>query len=186
MKFRLIFAAGLLALGGCATYDYTGGGSGGYYRGAPAVQYRYPPGYSPYFYGNPYGLPYGYGAGSIGLYDYPVYPVYRGGGGYYYRQYDRVRSTVRRARTARSTTGRAPAARGRNNPTALQQPAHRRRGRHRVSAHRRGSFARSSGKPHRVLHANRFRRTLTATWPTLGDIGGLRSADDWLQARYSV
>ncbi|PKV13472.1 hypothetical protein [Xanthomonas prunicola] len=88
MKFRLIFAAGLLALGGCATYDYTGAGSGGYYRGAPAVQYRYPPGYSPYYYGNPYGMPYGYGAGSIGLYDYPVYPVYRGGG-YYYRPYDR-------------------------------------------------------------------------------------------------
>ncbi|AZR25459.1 hypothetical protein [Xanthomonas vasicola] len=88
MKFRLIFAAGLLALGGCATYDYTGAGSGGYYRGAPAVQYRYPPGYSPYYYGNPYGMPYGYGAGSIGLYDYPVYPVYRGGG-YYYREYDR-------------------------------------------------------------------------------------------------
>ncbi|USJ02112.1 hypothetical protein MUG10_08375 [Xanthomonas prunicola] len=88
MKFRLIFAAGLLTLGGCATYDYTGAGSGGYYRGAPAVQYRYPPGYSPYYYGNPYGMPYGYGAGSIGLYDYPVYPVYRGGG-YYYRPYDR-------------------------------------------------------------------------------------------------
>ncbi|AKU51402.1 hypothetical protein [Xanthomonas arboricola] len=86
MKFRLIFAAGLLALSGCATYDYTGAGSGGYYRGAPAVQYRYPPGYSPYFYGNPYGNP--YGAGSIGLYDYPVYPVYRGGG-YYYRPNDR-------------------------------------------------------------------------------------------------
>ncbi|MEA5123783.1 hypothetical protein [Xanthomonas floridensis] len=83
MKFRLIFAAGLLALGGCATYDYTGAGSGGYYRGAPAVQYRYPPGYSPFYYGAPYG------AGAIGLYDYPVYPVYRGGGGYYYRQYDR-------------------------------------------------------------------------------------------------
>ncbi|CAG2083577.1 hypothetical protein XCY_000420 [Xanthomonas arboricola pv. juglandis] len=83
MKFRLIFAAGLLALGGCATYDYTGAGSGGYYRGAPAVQYRYPPGYSPYFYGNPYGNP--YGAGSIGLYDYPVYR----GGGYYYRPNDR-------------------------------------------------------------------------------------------------
>ncbi|NIJ88838.1 hypothetical protein FHR49_001625 [Xanthomonas campestris] len=89
MKFRLIFAAGLLALGGCATYDYTGGGSGGYYRGAPAVQYRYPPGYSPY-YGGPYGGPYGvpYGAGGIGLYDYPVYQVYRGGG-YYYRPNDR-------------------------------------------------------------------------------------------------
>ncbi|MFC7520138.1 hypothetical protein ACFQS6_07910 [Xanthomonas populi] len=87
MKLRLIFAAGLLALSGCATYDYTGGGSGGYYRGAPAVQYRSPPGYSPYFYGNPYGNP--YGAGSIGLYDYPVYPVYRSGGGYYYRQNDR-------------------------------------------------------------------------------------------------
>ncbi|KQQ73202.1 hypothetical protein ASF73_11195 [Xanthomonas sp. Leaf131] len=86
MKFRLIFAAGLLALSGCATYDYTGGRSGGYYRGAPAVQYRYPPGYSPYFYGNPYGNP--YGAGPIGLYNYPVYPVYRGGG-YYYRQNDR-------------------------------------------------------------------------------------------------
>ncbi|MCF8824876.1 hypothetical protein [Xanthomonas campestris] len=83
MKFRLILAAGLLALSGCATYDYTGAGSGGYYRGAPAVQYRYPPGYAPYSYGSPYG------AGGIGLYDYPVYPVYRGGGGYYYREYDR-------------------------------------------------------------------------------------------------
>lgn len=51
MKFRLILAAGLLALSGCATYDYTGAGSGGYYRGAPAVQYRYPPGYAPYSYG---------------------------------------------------------------------------------------------------------------------------------------
>ncbi|KAB7769667.1 hypothetical protein [Xanthomonas maliensis] len=81
MKLRLLFAAGLLALGGCATYSSTGVGPGGYYRGAPAVQYRYPPGYSPYFYGNPYG------AGWIGLYDYPVYPVYRGG--YYYRPYDR-------------------------------------------------------------------------------------------------
>jgi len=88
MKFRLIFASGLLVLGGCATYDYTGSGSGGYYRGAPAVQYRYPPGYSPYDYGGPYGMPYGYGAGSIGLYDYPVYPVYRGER-YYYREYDR-------------------------------------------------------------------------------------------------
>ncbi|MEA9660268.1 hypothetical protein [Xanthomonas campestris] len=83
MNFRLILAAGLLALSGCATYDYTGAGSGGYYRGAPAVQYRYPPGYAPYSYGSPYG------AGGIGLYDYPVYPVYRGGGGYYYREYDR-------------------------------------------------------------------------------------------------
>ncbi|MCC4585774.1 hypothetical protein JWH11_07300 [Xanthomonas melonis] len=85
MKFRLIFAAGLIALSGCATYDYTGGGSGGYYRGAPAVQYRYPPGYSPFYYGPPYGP---YGAGGFGLYNYPIHPIYRGGG-YYYRPYDR-------------------------------------------------------------------------------------------------
>ena len=89
MKLRLIFAAGLMALSGCATYDYAGGGSGSYYRGAPAVQYRYRPDYSPYSYGSPYGVPYEYGSGSIGLYDYPVYPVYRGGGGYYYPSNDR-------------------------------------------------------------------------------------------------
>lgn len=141
MKFRLIFAAGLLALSGCATYDYTGGGSGGYYRGAPAVQYRYPPGYSPYFYGNPYGNP--YGAGSIGLYDYPVYPVYRGGGGYYYRQNDRAHNTGRRARTARTTMARvrtapAPMARVRSSPIVHRQPALRRRGRRHASVRRLG------------------------------------------------
>lgn len=79
MKFRLMLAAATLALlGGCATYDYTGGQSGGYYRGTPTTQYRYPPGYGGYG-----GVPYYGGAGWIGLYDYPVYPAYRGG--YYYR-----------------------------------------------------------------------------------------------------
>ncbi len=76
MKFRPMLAAALMfVLGGCATYDYTGGGPGGYYRGTPSVQYRYPPGY----YDGAYGYPYG---GSYGLYNYPVYPAYRGGGGY--------------------------------------------------------------------------------------------------------
>ncbi|WP_218569895.1 hypothetical protein [Pseudomonas sp. Hp2] len=78
MKTRMLLAAGMLALlGGCATYDYTGGASGGYYRGTPSVQYRYPPGYYGGYYGG-YG-PY-YGPGWIGLYDYPAYP-----GRYYYR-----------------------------------------------------------------------------------------------------
>lgn len=78
MKLRLLLATGMLVvLGGCATYDYAGGSAGGYYRGSPETRYRYPDGY----YGG-YGSPYYYGAGSIGLYDYPVYPTYRGP--YYY------------------------------------------------------------------------------------------------------
>jgi len=76
MKTRLILSAGLLlGLSGCATYDYVGGGSGGYYHGSPQVQRTYP-------YGYPYGA-YGYGAygyggyyGGYGSYGYP-YPVYR-------------------------------------------------------------------------------------------------------------
>ena len=78
---RLILAAGLLAtLGGCATYDYADNG-GGYYRGAPSVEYRYPDGYSDGYYA-PYGaVPYGYGAGYYG------YGYYGYGGPYYYRDY---------------------------------------------------------------------------------------------------
>lgn len=76
MKLRLLIAAVALAgLAGCATYSYSGGSSG-YYRGTPSVQYRYPAGY--YNYGYPY-----YGT-SIGLYGYG-YPYYGGGG--YYRPY---------------------------------------------------------------------------------------------------
>jgi hypothetical protein len=54
MKTRLMLAGGLLlALTGCTTYDYVGGGrSGSYYHGAPSVEYRYPAGY-PYNYGYP-------------------------------------------------------------------------------------------------------------------------------------
>lgn len=75
-RIRALAAIGMLALlSSCATYDYTDGHGGGYYRGTPSVQYRYPPGY----YGGYYGAPY-YGPGWSGLYDYPVYP-----GGYYYR-----------------------------------------------------------------------------------------------------
>jgi len=42
MKTRLMLAGGLLlALTGCTTYDYVGGGrSGSYYHGAPSVEYR--------------------------------------------------------------------------------------------------------------------------------------------------
>lgn len=184
MKFRLIFAAGLLALSGCATYDYTGAGSGGYYRGAPDVQYRYPPGYSPYFYGNPYGLPYGYGAGSIGLYDYPVYPVYRGS--YYYREYDR-RPQYRPPRPNGSFyNAHAPLIRFPNNPTGLLRPAHSRLGHRPVSGHHHGSFTRFNGKPHHATPAHRFRRPLTATRSTISDSGGLCPADDWPQAGCSV
>ncbi|CBA14889.1 hypothetical protein [Xanthomonas albilineans] len=75
MTLRLICAAGLLAtLGGCATYDYAGGNEGGYYRGAPSVEYRYPAGYSEYAY--PYGMaPYAYGPGYYGYYGYYSYGV---------------------------------------------------------------------------------------------------------------
>ena len=77
MNMRLILAAGLLlGLSGCATYDYVGGGSGGYYHGAPSVQRSYP-------YGYPYGSygydPYGYGSyGYSSYFNYGYgYPVYR-------------------------------------------------------------------------------------------------------------
>jgi len=76
MKTRLMLAGGLLlALTGCTTYDYVGGGrSGSYYHGAPSVEYRYPAGYH-YNYGPYYG---GYGA-YYGGYGYPYYsrPIYR-------------------------------------------------------------------------------------------------------------
>lgn len=63
MKVRLAFAAGVLAmLGGCATYEYTGG----YYRGNPEVQYRYPDNYGPY------------GPNAWGYYGWSSYP-YPGG-----------------------------------------------------------------------------------------------------------
>ncbi len=79
MKMRLMFAGGLLlALSGCATYDYVGGGAGsGYYHGAPSVEYRYP-----------YGYPSGYGPGYYGG------GYYGGGYGYgnpYYRPYPNYR-----------------------------------------------------------------------------------------------
>lgn len=77
MKMRLMFAGGLLlALTGCTTYDYVGGGrSGSYYHGAPSVEYRYPAGY-PYNYGYPY---YGGYGGYYGGYGNPYYsrPIYR-------------------------------------------------------------------------------------------------------------
>lgn len=75
MKLRMLTGlACVLALSGCATYDYVGGGGydGGYYTGAPRTEYRY------YDYGYPY---YGYSPGvSLGItYGYPSYgyPVYR-------------------------------------------------------------------------------------------------------------
>ncbi|WP_045737630.1 hypothetical protein [Xanthomonas sp. MUS 060] len=76
MTLRLICAAGLLAvLGGCATYDYAGGSEGGYYRGAPSVEYRYPAGYSEYY--SPYGMPpYVYGPGYYGSFGYYGYYSY--------------------------------------------------------------------------------------------------------------
>ncbi len=78
MKMRLILSAGLLlGLSGCATYDYVGSGSGGYYSGSASVQRTYPYGYpyGSYGYGS-YGYgPYGYG--SYGYYDRYPYPVYR-------------------------------------------------------------------------------------------------------------
>lgn len=76
MKIRLILAGGLLlALSGCATYDYVGsgggGGASGYYHGTPSTQYRYP-------YGYPSSYPYGYGSGYYGGGYYGGgYPVYR-------------------------------------------------------------------------------------------------------------
>lgn len=77
---RLIISAGLLlGLSGCATYDYVGGGAGGYYHGSPSVQRSYPYGYP---YGGSYGGYYGYGSGYYGYGDYGYgyggrYPVYR-------------------------------------------------------------------------------------------------------------
>lgn len=77
MKMRLLLAGGLLlGLTGCTTYDYVGGGrGGGYYHGAPSVEYRYPAGY-PYNYGYPY---YGGYGGYYGGYGNPYYsrPIYR-------------------------------------------------------------------------------------------------------------
>ena len=71
---RLIVSAGLLlGLSGCATYDYVGGSSGGYYHGSPSVQYNYPYGYPDSGYG--YGG-YGYGSSYYGYGNYG-YPVYR-------------------------------------------------------------------------------------------------------------
>lgn len=78
MKMRLLIAAGLLAgLSGCATYDYVGGSSGGYYHGAPSTQYSYPYGYGNYggYGGIGYGS-YGYGSYGYGGYGYG-YPGYR-------------------------------------------------------------------------------------------------------------
>ena len=48
MKMRLLLAGGLLlGLTGCTTYDYVGGGrGGGYYNGAPSLEYRYPAGFT--------------------------------------------------------------------------------------------------------------------------------------------
>ncbi len=81
MNIRLIWAAGVLAtLSGCATYDYADNG-GGYYRGAPTVEYRYPDGYSDGYYAPYSAVPYGYGAGYYG------YGYYGYGGPYYYRDY---------------------------------------------------------------------------------------------------
>ena len=80
MKTRLMLAGGLmLALAGCTTYDYVGGGrSGSYYHGAPSVEYRYPAGY-PYNYGYPYYGGYGGYGGYYGGYGNPYYsrPIYR-------------------------------------------------------------------------------------------------------------
>ena len=104
MKMRLMLAGGLLlALTGCTTYDYVGGGrSGSYYHGAPSVEYRYPAGY-PYNYGPYYG---GYG-GYYGGYGNPYYsrPIYRPP--HNHRPPPRramVASTVRRRRRDRRTT----------------------------------------------------------------------------------
>ncbi|WP_312709123.1 hypothetical protein [Stenotrophomonas sp.] len=74
MKMRLLFAGGLmLALTGCATYDYVGGGrGGGYYHGAPSTEYRYPYGY-PYDSGYPYYGGYGYYGYGNPYYSRPVY-----------------------------------------------------------------------------------------------------------------
>lgn len=76
MKTRLMLAGGLmLALAGCTTYDYVGGGrSGSYYHGAPSVEYRYPAGY-PYNYGYPYYGGYGgyYGGNGNPYYSRPIY-----------------------------------------------------------------------------------------------------------------
>ncbi|KLD79691.1 hypothetical protein FZ025_11140 [Xanthomonas hyacinthi] len=93
MNMRLIWAAGLLVtLSGCATYDYADNG-GGYYRGAPSVEYRYPAGYSDGYYAPYSAAPYGYGAGDYGYgygdygYGYGDYGYYGYGGPYYYRDY---------------------------------------------------------------------------------------------------
>lgn len=99
MKLRLLSV--LLAaagLGGCATYDYAGGGSGGYYHGRPTAESQlgvygsygryggygsygayggYPPyGYGRYGYGSRYYGSYGYSP-YYGHYPYPRYYVLR-------------------------------------------------------------------------------------------------------------
>lgn len=75
MKLRIALAGGLLlALSGCATYDYAGGGSsGGYYTGQPSVQYNYPAGYPGYNGGGYYGYGGGYGGYYPGGYYRPGY-----------------------------------------------------------------------------------------------------------------
>ena len=79
-KFLLPALVAATLLAGCASYQYRGG-SGDYYYGRPAVEYRY--------YGSPYGS-YGYGYpgwnGGLGYgyspygYGYYGYPYYRDGG----------------------------------------------------------------------------------------------------------
>lgn len=184
MKFRLIFAAGLLALSGCATYDYTGAGSGGYYRGAPDVQYRYPPGYSRTSTAT---------RTVCRTATVPVRSVFTTtrcirstAAAITIGSMIAVRSTARRALTDRSTTAHAPLIRFPNNPTGLLRPAHSRLGHRPVSGHHHGSFTRFNGKPHHATPAHRFRRPLTATRSTISDSGGLCPADDWPQAGCSV
>jgi len=80
MKLRLLSVlVAATALGGCASYDYAGGGAGGYYHGRPSADdyagYAGYGGYDRYGYGGyaPYGY-YGYGGRD--------YRYYRYGGGY--------------------------------------------------------------------------------------------------------
>lgn len=89
LRKLLIPLAATTLLAGCVTapYEYRGHGDGGYYYGAPSVEYRYryaDPGY----YGAPYYGPYRPGLSVWGSYGYPYYygpygyprygyPVYR-------------------------------------------------------------------------------------------------------------